>query len=95
MPHWNIQTRLSFPFIEYDRTTLYAESTKNRIVATVRTVYLSPIFKWYGGDFEKKSGSVLTVLKPYWPEKAAAALAKDDFKIRYTDHDWTLNEQSK
>lgn len=69
-----------------------AESTKNRIVATERTVYLSPIFKWYGSDFEKKSGSVLAVLKSYWPEKATAT---DGFKIRYTDYDWSLNEQTK
>jgi hypothetical protein len=72
-----------------------AESAKNRIAAAERTVYLSPILKWYGGDFEKKSGSVLAALKPYWPEKSAAALAKGDFKIRYTDYDWSLNEQSK
>lgn len=69
-----------------------AESAKNRIAATERTVYLSPIFKWYGGDFEKKSGSVLAALKPYWPEKATAT---EGFKIRYTDYDWSLNEQSK
>ena len=69
-----------------------AESGKNRIAATERTVYLSPIFKWYGGDFEKKSGSVLAALKPYWPGKAVAT---DDFKIRYTDYDWSLNEQTK
>ena len=69
-----------------------AEATKNRIAATERTVYLSPIFKSYGGDFEKKSGSVLAVLKPYWPENA---IATDGFKIRYTDYDWSLNEQTK
>lgn len=70
-----------------------AESTKNRIAATERTVYLSPIFKWYGGDFEKKSGSVLAALKPSWPGKLPAGY--EQFKIRYTDYDWSLNEQSK
>ena len=44
-----------------------AESTKNRVHVAARTVYLSPIFKWYGSDFEKKSGSVLASLNPYWP----------------------------
>ncbi len=66
-----------------------AESTKNRIAASERVVYLSPIFKWYGSDFEKKSGSVLVALKPYWPGKVTAT---DGFKIRYTDYDWSLNE---
>lgn len=70
-----------------------AESAKNRISAADRTVYLSPIFKWYGSDFEKKSGAVLAALQPYWPGKPAAGYA--DFKIRYTDYDWSLNEQGK
>ena len=69
-----------------------ADTNKNRIGASERTVYLSPIFKWYGGDFEKKSGSVLAALQPYWPEKAGST---DGLKIRYTDYDWSLNEQSK
>lgn len=70
-----------------------AEATKNRVAATERTVYLSPILKWYGSDFEKNSGSVLAALKPYWPDKPATGYA--DFKIRYTDYDWSLNEHSK
>ena len=71
-----------------------ATSDKNRIAASERVVYLSAIFKWYGGDFESNSGSVLAALKRYWPEKSRA-LAIADFKIRYTDYDWSLNEQSK
>lgn len=70
-----------------------AETAKNRVEAAEHTVYLSPIFKWYAGDFEKKSGSVLAALKPYWPAKPVAGY--EDFKIRYTDYDWSLNEQSK
>ncbi len=70
-------------------------ASKNRVEVDERTVYLSPIFKWYAGDFEKKSGSVLAALKPYWPEKSAAALAGGGFKIRYTDYDWSLNDQPR
>ena len=69
-----------------------ATPDKNRVDVASQTVYLSPIFKWYGGDFEKKSGSVLAALKPYWPVKVVAT---DDFKIRYTGYDWSLNEQTK
>jgi Protein of unknown function, DUF547 len=71
-----------------------ATTAKNRIEIGERTVYLSPIFKWYGGDFEKQSGSVLKALEPYWPAGAGAGAA-GDFKIRYTDYDWSLNEQVK
>jgi len=69
-----------------------ATPSKNRIAAGERVVYLSPIFKWYGGDFGKDSRSLLAALKPYWPGKAPAT---DGFKIRYTDYDWSLNEQAK
>jgi hypothetical protein len=72
-----------------------ADAQKNRVDARGRTVYLSPIFKWYGEDFEKKSGGVLQFLKPYWPENEGATVATDDFKIRYTDYDWSLNAQGK
>jgi len=54
-----------------------ADSQKNRVDASRRTVYISPIFKWYGEDFEKKSGGVLRFLKPYWPEKERAISIRD------------------
>ena len=69
-----------------------ATTNKNRVEAGEQVVYLSPIFKWYGADFEKKSGSVLAALKRYWPAKPVAGY--EDFKIRYTDYDWSLNEQT-
>ena len=89
-----VETRLDEQLTDQARQFL-ATPDKNRVEANSRTVYLSPIFKWYGGDFEKKSGSVLAALKPYWPEKAAAALAQGGFRIRYTDYDWSLNEQGR
>jgi hypothetical protein len=69
-----------------------ADPVKNRVEASERVVYLSPLFKWYGADFEQASGSVLAAVKPYWPAAAAAALAQGSFKVRYTDYDWSLNE---
>ncbi len=72
-----------------------ATANKNRVEASERVVYLSPLFKWYGSDFEKKSGSVVAALKPYWPKRAAAVPGNDGFKIRYTEYDWSLNEASK
>ncbi|HUZ07427.1 MAG TPA: DUF547 domain-containing protein [Candidatus Paceibacterota bacterium] len=72
-----------------------ANRTKNRVDVASHTIYLSPIFKWFAGDFEKKSGSVLAFLKPYWPDKERAELANGDFAISYTDYDWSLNKQGK
>ena len=71
-----------------------ASPGKNRVEANERIVYLSPIFKWYGGDFETKSGSVLTAIRPFWPSTNSPALDLPGLKVRYTDYDWSLNEQS-
>ncbi len=68
-----------------------ANRSKNRVDATDHTVYLSPIFKWYGEDFKKKSGSVLAFLKPYWPKRERIELKSGHFEIRYTDYNWSLN----
>ena len=65
---------------------------KNRVDAKARVVYLSPIFKWFSEDFEKKSGSVLKFVQLYFPPEAQAALEQGSFKIRYTDYDWSLND---
>ncbi len=86
-----VATRLEEQFVDQAKQFL-AEATKNRVDAANRTVYLSPIFKWYGGDFEKKSGSVLAALQPYWPGKVVTT---EGFKIDYTEYDWSLNEQGK
>jgi hypothetical protein len=72
-----------------------ATPAKNRVDADAKTVYLSPIFKWYGEDFEKKHGSVLAALRPYWPKAEATALAQGGFRIRYTDYDWSLNQRDQ
>lgn len=69
-----------------------ADSTKNRIVASERVAHLSPLFKWYRGDFEKVSGSVLAALKPYWPDPPTST---DGFRILYTEYDWSLNAQTR
>jgi len=86
--------RLDEQFDDQARKFL-ANAEKNRVETGERVVYLSPIFKWYGADFEKKSGSVLAALETYWPGKAPAALASGGFRIRYTDYDWSLNDVDK
>jgi Protein of unknown function, DUF547 len=68
-----------------------ADPDKNRVDPASRTVYLSPIFKWYDSDFQNGADSVLVMLKPYWPAEAKVGEI-DEFKIRYTDYDWNLND---
>lgn len=70
-------------------------AAKNRVDAATRVVYLSPIFKWFAGDFETASGTVLKFVTPYFPESARGALTSGDVKVSYTDYDWSLNDQAK
>lgn len=72
-----------------------SQTNKNRVDAGSRVLYLSPIFKWFSGDFEQKSGSILRFVEPYLSEQDRRTVSNGDFKIRYTDYDWSLNDQTR
>lgn len=65
--------------------TFLAQSTKNRVEGD--TLHLSPIFKWYKGDFTKNGKTVQEYVAPYIK---GDPVGKD---IEHTDYDWSLNEQ--
>jgi hypothetical protein len=67
-------------------------TARNSVDATRGVVTLSPLFKWFAGDFEAKSGSVLQFVQPYFPAEARTTLAREGIKIRYSDYDWSLND---
>ena len=68
-------------------------------------VYLSSIFKWYGQDFEKTYGiedkfegndkqrAVLNYFNPALDSASQTFLAKEDYKVKYLDYNWSLNKQ--
>jgi hypothetical protein len=64
---------------------------KNRVDSEKKTLWLSPIFKWYGEDFETTSKSLAAFVAPY--VGAAEGTNLEDYSIEYTDYDWSLNEQ--
>ncbi len=66
---------------------------KNRVDASRRVIYLSPIFKWFSEDFEQKSGSVVKFVTPFFSAEEQQAL-RPDWKVSHTDYDWSLNIQS-
>ncbi len=68
-----------------------ADSSKNEYKSSESTFYLSPIFKWFGEDFDSAGGPVLFAKKYVSPE-IAANLSKDT-RIRFLDYDWSLNEK--
>ncbi|MHC4288063.1 MAG: DUF547 domain-containing protein [Planctomycetota bacterium] len=70
------------------------------------TVYLSPIFKWYGKDFtrqftpqggfeklNKTERAVLNYCSRYLCDPDSQFLAAGGYSVRYLDYDWSLNER--
>ena len=84
----------------------FSNSTKFRIDRDAGKVHLSRIFKWFGEDFVKghkpdagvTSGgndaekAVLHFISGYLPTKDAGYLKTGEYKVKYLDYDWTLNE---
>lgn len=68
-------------------------SEKNRADLKARTIYLSPVFRWFETDFESTAGTVLDFVRPYFPEPVQEELRQGRFRIRYTDYDWSLNSR--
>jgi len=56
---------------------------------------VSPIFKWYGKDFDSYPGGLEGFLRQYAPPDVKAALGERKFQIRFKNYDWGLNDQSR
>ncbi len=57
---------------------------------------VSPIFNWYGKDFDSYPGGLEGFLRQYAPLDVKAALGeKKKFQIRFKNYDWGLNDQSR
>ena len=79
---------------------------KFRIDRGQETVYLSPIFKWFGKDFVRtyapaeplgrhdgQTSAVLNFVAGYLDETDMRYVRAGSFKVKYLDYDWSLNEQ--
>jgi hypothetical protein len=78
---------------------------KFRIDRSSNTIYLSKIFDWFGDDFMnrypgERSGSdlgessVLEFVSRYIPPDDVKYLRSGNYRVKYLDYDWSLNEQS-
>jgi hypothetical protein len=83
-----------------------ANPAKFRIDRNAGVVYLSPIFKWFKGDFinkyapdknisshGKEISAVLNFISGHLEKPDREYLLAGDFKIKYLKYDWSLNEQ--
>ena len=68
-----------------------AQTAKNRVDAAANTLWLSPIFKWFGEDFTAGGKTVPEFVAPFLPEAAAKQVRAGGLKLRFTDYDWSLN----
>lgn len=70
-----------------------AREDLNRFEPDKNRAIVSPIFKWFKGDFTG-DGELPKVLARYAPERHRAFVEKADVKIDYLDYNWGLNDQS-
>jgi hypothetical protein len=84
--------RLEEQLEDQTRLFLLQSPEKNRVDATHRIVYISPLLKWYRRDFEDRGislGSFIARYHPPGPERRL--LESGGFRIRETRFDWLLN----
>jgi len=58
-----------------------------------KILHLTPIYRWYRGDFEQVSEDILTHAATYNQKLAADLEAGDRPTVRWLDYDWSLNDQ--
>jgi hypothetical protein len=67
-----------------------------------KTLWVSTLFKWYGGDFTGGNdalayldrGRIVEWLLPYLPAETAASVQSTGPRVRYLEYDWVLNDRS-
>lgn len=84
--------RLDDQLTDQARTFLLRSPAKNRVDVASATVYLSPVFKWYAGDFGGDLAARLRYIASFFPSGTEARLlASGRARIRWTAYDWSLN----
>lgn len=68
-----------------------SQTSKNRLDASSRVLFLSPIFQWFKGDFVATGKSIPEFVSPYFPEGSPRQLS--GYRIQYTVYDWRLNDR--
>lgn len=71
---------------QLDRAANNFLQNKSKNYVKGNTLYLSKIFKWYGGDFDQKYGG----FKNYVVK--TLNLPQKDYEVEFNDYDWNLNE---
>jgi len=70
-----------------------SDPTKVRLDRSEGVLLVSPIFDWFGEDFDRAAGNRIDFIRRYLGEADAAFVARGDVSLRYLDFDWTLNDR--
>ena len=73
--------------------TFLADAGKNRFDAGRKVLVLSPIFRWYAGDFAALGGPE-GVFRRYGPAEETGALGDGAPAVEYSEYDWSLNSRT-
>jgi hypothetical protein len=71
-----------------------ANPALNQFYPDKRLVTVSPIFKWYGKDFDAYPGGLEGFLLKFGPPAATEKLKDGKFTVRFTTYHWGLNDQA-
>ena len=67
-------------------------TSHNRFNQQTKIAHISKIFDWFEDDFVKHSATVQNYLALYVSdERISAALANNEYEIKYMEYDWSLN----
>jgi len=71
-----------------------ADRSRNRYLPQQKKLEISSLFKWYGGDFPSKYGTLEAFLAPRITDVPSdqAVIKEKKASITYLDYDWSLNE---
>lgn len=74
------------------RRFIAASPTKNRVDRATGTVWLSPIFRWYGDDFAQNTAGILRYVAQYVAsDDDRVFLRSGTATVKWTAYDWNLN----
>jgi len=71
-----------------------ANPALNQCLPDKDEVIVSPIFKWYGKDFESYPGGLRAFLLKHGPSHATEKLKNTQFTIAFKTYRWGLNDQA-
>ena len=71
-----------------------ANPSLNRFDPDKHEAVISPIFKWYGKDFDSYPGGLRGFLLKFGPPDAMEKFGNGPFSIDFQSYDWGLNDQA-